>query len=343
MLKPKAQATENAHMSDAVVSDFAQVCATSFASLGDAVRSVLDLLDRQLPAGRMVFAELNYSTDEYRVLDARGEGIDALTAGARIPLRDSFCAHMATDDAPALVGRASKDKVYGKLPLCKNSKVESYVAAPVELSDGIRVASVCALSSVRDHYDWRHHDILRVAARLLAYEWEHVTREGKLRRLQQQQRALTGDPLTGMPLREAFLEQLDREWHLTQRGITESYLLALKPIGIDEARNTSGDAVADLLIQGTGEVILADVRRSDIAGRVGDDTFGVILVGCRGIEGAEAFMGRLQGAFERRVGQRPEKLVLACGIERLTEADSAEAALETAEAAISGEPVGSGA
>lgn len=343
MLKPKAQATENAHMSDAVVSDFAQVCATSFASLGDAVRSVLDLLDRQLPAGRMVFAELNYSTDEYRVLDARGEGIDALTAGARIPLRDSFCAHMATDDAPALVGRASKDKVYGKLPLCKNSKVESYVAAPVELSDGIRVASVCALSSVRDHYDWRHHDILRVAARLLAYEWEHVTREGKLRRLQQQQRALTGDPLTGMPLREAFLEQLDREWHLTQRGITESYLLALKPIGIDEARNTSGDAVADLLIQGTGEVILADVRRSDIAGRVSDDTFGVILVGCRGIEGAEAFMGRLQGAFERRVGQRPEKLVLACGIERLTEADSAEAALETAEAAISGEPVGSGA
>ena len=187
-------------MSDAVVSDFAQVCASSFASLGDAVRSVLDLLDRQLPAGRMVFAELNYSTDEYRVLDARGEGIDALIAGARIPLRDSFCAHMATDDAPALVGRASKDKVYGKLALCKNAKVESYVAAPVELSDGIRVASVCALSTERDRYDWRHHDILRIAARLLAYEWEHVTREGKLRRLQQQQRALTGDPLTGMPL-----------------------------------------------------------------------------------------------------------------------------------------------
>jgi len=328
-------------MSDAVVSDFAQVCASSFASLGDAVRSVLDLLDRQLPAGRMVFAELNYSTDEYRVLDARGEGIDALCAGARIPLRDSFCAHMATDDAPALVGRASKDKVYGKLALCKSAKVESYVAAPVELSDGIRVASVCALSPMRDHYDWRHHDILRIAARLLAYEWEHVTREGKLRRLQQQQRALTGDPLTGMPLRDAFLEQLDREWHLTQRGITESYVLALKPIGIDEARTTSGDAVADLLLQSTGEVILADVRRSDIAGRVADDTFGVILVGCRGVEGAEAFMARLQGAFERRVGQRPEKLALACGIERLTEADSAEAALETAEAAISSEPVGS--
>ena len=325
------------------MSDFAQVCAHSFPSLGEAVRSMLDLLDRQLPAGRIVFGELNYSTDEYRVLDARGEVIDALTAGARIPLRDSFCAHMAADESPALVGRASKDKVYSKLPLCKSSKVESYVAAPLELSDGIRVASVCAMSTERDRYDWRQHDILMVAARLLAYEWEHVTREGKLRRLQQQQRALSGDPLTGMALRDAFLEQLDRELHLTQRGITESYILALKPIGIDEARATSGDAVADLLLQTTGEVIQADVRRSDIAGRVGNDTFGVILVGCRGVEGAEAFMARLQGAFERRLGRRPEKLDLVWGLQRLAEADTAEAALASAEATLSSEPVGSGA
>lgn len=330
-------------MSEAVVSDFAQVCTHSFASLGDAVRSVLDLLERQLPDGRIVFAELNYSTDEYRVLDARGEGIDALCAGARIPLRDSMCSHMATDDAPSLVGRASKDKIYSKLPLCKTSKVESYVAAPVELSDGIRVASVCAMSTERDRYDWRQQDILRIAARLLAYEWERVTREGKLRRLQQQQRTLTGDPLTGMPLRDAFMEQLDRELHLSHRGITESYLLALKPVGIEDARSTSGDAVADLVLQSTGEVLLADVRRSDIAGRVGDDTFGVILVGCRGIDGAEAFMSRLQSAFERKMGERPEKLALACGIERLADADSAEAALSTAEAAISAEPVVSGA
>jgi diguanylate cyclase len=328
-------------MSDAVVSDFAQVCSHSFASLGDAVRSMLDLLDRQLPAGRIVFGELNYNTDEYRVLDARGDGIDALTSGARIPLRDSFCAHMAADQAPALVGRASKDRVYSKLALCKTAHVESYVAAPLELSDGIRVASVCAMSAERDKYDWRQHDVLKIAARILAYEWEHVTREGKLRRLLAQQRALTGDPLTGMPLREAFLEQLDREWHLTQRGITESYVLAIKPLGIEDARLRSGDAVRDLLLQSTGEVILADVRRSDIAGRVGDETFGVILVGCRGVEGAEAFMARLQGAFERKLGRRPEKLDLVWGFEPLTDADSAEGALSRAEATLGVEPVGS--
>jgi diguanylate cyclase (GGDEF)-like protein len=329
-------------MTDAVVSEFARLCAQRFVSLGDAVRSVLTLLDSHIPDGRVIFGELNYNTDEYRVLDARGEGVDALSAGARLPLRESFCVHMANDEAPALVGRAAKDPVYGKLDLQKSARVESYVAAPVELGDGTRVASVCAMSKQRDCYDWRQRDLMTIAARLIAYEWERVTRESKLRRLAQQQRALTGDPLTGLPLREAFLEQLDREWHLTQRGITESYVLALKPQGIEEVRSTSGDAVADLLMQTTGEVVAADVRRSDIAGRVGDYVFGVILVGCRGVEGAEAFLARLQRSFERKLGQRPEKLELVSGIERVGDAESAEDALTRAEKGLAAEPAGQG-
>lgn len=330
-------------MTEAVVSEFARLCAQRFVSLGDAVRSVLTLLESQVPAGRVIFGELNYNTDEYRVLDSRGEGVDQLGPGARIPLRESFCVHMAGDEAPDLVGRAGKDPVYGKLELQESANVQSYVAAPVELGDGTRVASVCAMSTQRDRYDWRQRDLMTIAARLIAYEWERVTRESKLRKLAQQQRTLTGDPLTGLPLREAFLEQLDREWHLTQRGITESYVLAVKPQGIEEVRATSGDAVADLLVQSTGEVIATDVRRSDIAGRVGQHEFGAILVGCRGIEGADAFLTRLQGSFERKLGHRPEKLELVHGIERLSDAESAESALAQAEAALTAEPAAHGA
>lgn len=330
-------------MTEAVVSEFARLCAQPFGSLGDAVRSMLTLLESQMPSGRVIFGELNYNTDEYRVLDSRGEGIDQLGPGARIPLRESFCVYMAADEAPDLVGRAAKDTVYGKLELQKSASVQSYVAAPVELGDGTRVASVCAMSTERDRYDWRQRDLMTIAARLIAYEWERVTREGKLRKLTQQQRTLTGDPLTGLPLREAFLEQLDREWHLTQRGITESYVVALKPRGIEEVRTTSGDAVADLLLQATGEVVGTDVRRSDIAGRIGQHEFGAILVGCRGIEGAEAFLARLQGSFERKLGQRPEKLEMVSGIQRLSDAESAESALTHAEAVLTAEPVTQGA
>jgi len=327
-------------MADAALSELARLCADRFASLGDAVRSVLTLLEHQLPDGRVIFGELNYNTDEYRVLDARGEGVDALTAGTRLPLRESFCIHMASDEAPALIGRASKDDVYGELELRESSGIESYVAAPVELADGTRVGSVCAMSPARDRYGKSDLALLTIAARLIGYEWEHVTREGELRRLAQLQRDLTGDPLTGLPVRETFLEQLDREWHLTERGITESYVLALQPLGVEAARATSGDAVADLLVKNTAEVVSRAVRRSDIAGRVGRDVFGVILVGCKGVEGAEAFRSRLEASFERVMAQRPEEVSLICGIERLGDADSAVAALERAEDALGAEPVG---
>jgi diguanylate cyclase (GGDEF)-like protein len=327
-------------MADAVVPELARLCANRFASLGDAVRSVLTLLEHELPGGRVIFGELNYNTDEYRVLDARGEGVEALSGGARLPLRESFCIHMASDSAPALTGRASHDDVYGELDLRESAGVESYVAAPVELADGTRVGSVCAMSTKRDRYDEADLALMTIAARLIGYEWEHVTREGELRRLAQLQRDLTGDPLTGLPVRDTFVELLDREWHLTERGITESYVVALKPVGVETARATSGDAVADLLLKHTAEVISRAVRRSDIAGRVGGDVFGVILVGCKGIEGAEAFRARLETSFERVMAQRPEEVSLICGIERLGEAESAAAALSRAEDALGAEPVG---
>src|SRR5437764_9289187 len=182
-------------MADRLVSELAGLCANRFVSLGDAVRSLLTFLDEELPAGRVIFGELNYNTDEYRVLEALGAGVDALSAGVRLPLRDSFCIHMANDAAPALTGRASKDPVYRTLELCKSAAIESYVAAPIERADGTRVASVCAMSSDRDRYGEEHRELLTIAARLIAYEWEHVTREGELRRLAQLQREATSDPL----------------------------------------------------------------------------------------------------------------------------------------------------
>ena len=133
-------------MADPDVAEFAGLCADRFVGLGDAVRSVLTLLERQLPAGRVIFGELNDDTDKYRVLDARGEGIESLSAGTRLPLRESFCVHVANGRTPALTGRVARDPVYKKLELHKSARVQSYAAAPVELGDGTRMASVCAMS-----------------------------------------------------------------------------------------------------------------------------------------------------------------------------------------------------
>src|SRR3954452_17094658 len=112
-------------MADRLVSELAGLCANRFVSLGNAVRSLLTFLEQELPAGRVIFGELNYNTDEYRVLDALGAGVEALSGGARSPLRESFCIHMANDAAPALIRRASRDAVYKTLDLRKSAQIES--------------------------------------------------------------------------------------------------------------------------------------------------------------------------------------------------------------------------
>lgn len=55
-------------MTDPAVMELAGLCAKRFASLGDAVQSVLTFLGRHVPTGRVIFGELNYETDEYRIL-----------------------------------------------------------------------------------------------------------------------------------------------------------------------------------------------------------------------------------------------------------------------------------
>jgi hypothetical protein len=57
------------------------------------------------------------------------------------------------------------------------------------------------------------------------------------------------------------------------------------------------------------------------------------------VEGAEAFLTRLQGRFDRKLSHRPEKLELRWGIQSLGEAASATDALERAEKALGGRRV----
>jgi hypothetical protein len=52
---------------------------------------------------------------------------------------------------------------------------------------------------------------------------------------------------------------------------------------------------------------------------------------------------RLNGAFERKLSQRPERLELAFGVERLSDTELAAAALERAEDALGVGPVARGA
>jgi diguanylate cyclase (GGDEF)-like protein len=319
-------------MSENLIAALGQLSTERFGSFSEASRAVLSFLEAQLPTGRLALGELNYDNDEYRLLDVRGARGDALTTGMRLPLHDSFCLHMSEDRAPALTGAASGDPVYGPLALRRSLAVESYAAAAVELTDGTRVASVAAMSQEKDFYGERDLALLKLAARFLAYEWERVMREARLRRLMREQGSpSTADPVTSLPHRGTFLEHVEREWHSSQRQITESYVVAVRLEGLADVRKRGGQAVGDLALRTAAELLMSVNRRSDIVARVDDDRFAAILVGCKGIQGAEAYTLRLRAAFSRGMTGQLARLGVSCRIEALADLPSGTAALERAE------------
>jgi diguanylate cyclase (GGDEF)-like protein len=180
-----------------------------------------------------------------------------------------------------------------------------------------------------------------VMGRMLAYEWERVNRELELRRLKEQLRdAEKTDPATGVENRQSFLATVERDWLLTQRGTLSSYLVVVELSGLDAAKGQFGDAMGDLFLRDVARALQAVSRKTDAVGRVGDNRFAVLLVGCNGDAGAVAFINRMRIALARTMSERPATVDTAIGFHALADSTSASDALESAERIVHEAPSG---
>ena len=100
-----------------------------------------------------------------------------------------------------------------------------------------------------------------------------------------------------------------------------------------------GEALANLLLKDVAEVLSGAIRRTDYLARVSTEGLGVVLVGCKGPDGALAFLGRFERSLERVSSGRPAAVQLSYGIQRLAEADSPQHALELSEISARTAPV----
>ena len=63
--------------------------------------------------------------------------------------------------------------------------------------------------------------------------------------------------------------------------------------------------MANLLLKDVAEVLGGAIRRTDYLARVSPDGLSAVLVGCKGPEGALAFLGRFERSLERATEGRP--------------------------------------
>jgi diguanylate cyclase (GGDEF)-like protein len=101
------------------------------------------------------------------------------------------------------------------------------------------------------------------------------------------------DPLTGLRNRHRFFEDLKRELAAARRYDSPLSLVVLDVDGLRGVNETRGYDAGDRLLLTLGELLLTRLRVTDIAARIGDDDFAVILPRTP-VRGAEALSERLR-------------------------------------------------
>jgi GGDEF domain-containing protein len=313
----------------------ARVAERPFQSFSEAAGRVLDALAPHLDGAAVAVTQLDWDRGEWRVVDARDRAGLGLEAGLSAPLTGTPCGEMVSGAGPRVAADAQIEPAYEELDFVRQHGIRSYAGVPLELSDGLRVGTLIIVSPEPGRFGQRDLDALEILARLLASEYERVRRVLEVRRLRERlDDHPDADPITGAPGPEALSAALEREWEVTRTGSTVSYVIGLRVAELEAARERYGGAMADLLLRDAARAISANIRQTDLHARVDAETFGVLLVGCGGPDGAGAFVRRVREGLEVLTAERPMHPELLVSMQDLAAAGSAGEALDAATAGI---------
>ena len=105
------------------------------------------------------------------------------------------------------------------------------------------------------------------------------------------------DPLTGLANRRAFGDAVQRCFAEANRYQHDLACIMIDLDGFKRLNDTLGHQVGDKLLMNTAQVLGANCRRSDVAGRFGGDEF-VLLLPQTGLSTAERVAKRISKQFE---------------------------------------------
>lgn len=135
--------------------------------------------------------------------------------------------------------------------------VASVMGIPeAELTPKVRAALLDLMAEV----DWLRHELAAFKERVgrLEHEADH-------------------DPLLSIANRRAFVRHLARMMSYAERYGSTGCILYFDLDGLKQINDSEGHAAGDVALRHVTQLILGNVRDSDILGRLGGDEFGVLL------------------------------------------------------------------
>ncbi|MCR5874169.1 GGDEF domain-containing protein [Phenylobacterium sp. J426] len=206
---------------------------------------------------------------------------------------------------------------------------ERSAVAPVQRADSVSFLGIADVEMTPS---------VRAAVQTLLGEIDDLRGEvGRLKaRLSEVEGLADRDPLTPLLNRRAFLRELSRVRTFAQRYGSPASLVFFDLDGFKRVNDRFGHAAGDAALQAVAERLQANVRESDLVGRLGGDEFGVILVQADHAV-AEAKAQSLVRAIESQplaFGEWSAPLHLSYGVRQLSAEAEPEQLLAEADAAM---------
>jgi diguanylate cyclase (GGDEF)-like protein len=144
------------------------------------------------------------------------------------------------------------------------------------------------------------------------------------------------DPLTPVVNRRAFVRELDRAKAYGDRYGSGASLIYLDLDGMKDINDRYGHNMGDMALVAVAEALVANVRSSDLVGRLGGDEFGIILARADQTAGQEKarLLMKVIDDIEIKSGNEPIPLSVSYGIIELGSQANAETALAAADRAM---------
>ncbi|HTZ36653.1 MAG TPA: GGDEF domain-containing protein [Stellaceae bacterium] len=155
-------------------------------------------------------------------------------------------------------------------------------------------------------------------------------------RIAQLERLADEDSLAPIANRRAFVRELSRMIGFSQRYNVPSSVIYFDVNGMKQINDTHGHPAGDEALRHVAAILCANVRSSDIVGRLGGDEFGVILAQTTQEQAAAKGLALAQaiGAAPLRWGKAKIAVTAAFGVYSFAGGDDAHVAIEAADRAM---------
>lgn len=177
----------------------------------------------------------------------------------------SFCEHAIQRREPLIIPDTHLDPRFANNPLVTGEpEVRSYLGIPLETPDGYNLGALCAIDTVPRAFDANQIEVMKSFAKLVMNELE-------LRQI------AMSDHLTGAMTRRSWVEAADREVARATRYGTEVSIILMDIDHFKAVNDHHGHPAGDQVLRTVAARCIAELRNSDMLGRIGGEEFAVLL------------------------------------------------------------------